>query len=150
LSVSFPTFCRCYITLCYAIYDLYVHRLARPLSRISARSSPRTNSFLLTYPAYLSLALTSFAFISFSQRCLSRVLILFEDVSFVSSLSRSHVFQWFPTGLSFCFTFPALPSSSIYLLLTKHACVMHVLQYLFCIYICRFYLSVAFHACLCL
>lgn len=42
-----------------------------------------------------------------------------------SSLSRSCVFQWFPTGLSFYFTFPALPSSSIYSLLTKHAAALY-------------------------
>lgn len=89
------------------------------------------------------LVLTSFAFISFSQRCLSRVLILFEDVSFVSSLSRFHVFQWFPTGLSFCFTFPALPSSSIYLLLTKHACYARP-----SIFILHLYLSILSICCI--
>lgn len=41
--------------------------------------------------------------------------------------------------------FPALPSSSVYLLLTKHVGVIHVLQYLFCIHFCQFNLPLALH-----
>lgn len=92
------------------------------------------------------IALTSFASVSFSQRCMSRVLILLEVVS-PPVLSRTRVFWWFPTGLSFYFTFPALPSSSIYLLLTKHTSVVHVLQYLFCIYVCRFSPQILYSSC---
>lgn len=84
------------------------------------------------------IALTSFASVSSSQRCMSRVLILLETISPISRLSRSRVFQWFPTGLSFYFTFPTLPSSSIYLLLAKHADVVHAFQYLFYVHFCRF------------
>lgn len=43
----------CHVML-YDVICMYVHGPMRPLSRIPTRSSPRTNSFLLTYPAYLS------------------------------------------------------------------------------------------------
>lgn len=64
--------------------------------------------FWLIFHIYLirCIALTPFASVSFSQRYISRVLILLETISFVYifSFSRSHAFQWFPTGLSFYFT----------------------------------------------
>lgn len=78
------------------------------------------------------IALTPFASVSFSQRYISRVLILLETISFVYifSFSRSHAFQWFPTGLSFYFTlFGHSPSSGIYLLLTKHAGIIYTLSH---------------------
>lgn len=129
-------------------YDPYVHGPARPLSRIPARLFPPTNSFLPTYPAYLSLHRSNiFCFRFF----LPAVHVACPHSSWgrVSPpvLSRTRVFWWFPTGLSFYFTFPALPSSSIYLLLTKHTIVVHVFQYLFCIYVCRFSPQILYSSC---
>lgn len=130
--------------------DLYVHGPARP-SRIPMRSS--SNSSLLTYPLYLSYSLhrsNIFCFSFFlpavhitsthsSRDHFLRILYIY-----IFSLSRSHAFQWFPTGLSFYFALPALSSSDIYLLLTKHAALIpyRFLQYLSFIHFCRPTMSV--------
>lgn len=117
------------------MWFIRVHGPVRPYDLGYLRDRLLILLFWLILRIYLirCIALTPFASVSFSQRYISRVLILLETISFVYifSLSRSHAFQWFPTGLSFYFTLPALSSSGIYLLLTKHA---GIIPYRFNIY----------------
>lgn len=135
-SMSYYVYCK--------MWFIRVHGPVRPYDLGYLRDRLLILLFWLILRIYLirCSALTPFASVSFSQRYISRVLILLETISFVYifSLSRSHAFQWFPTGLSFYFTLPALSSSGIYLLLTKHAGIIpyRSLQYLSFIYFCRF------------
>lgn len=134
-SMSYYVYCK--------MWFIRVHGPVRPYDLGYLRDRLLILLFWLILRIYLirCIALTLFASVSFSQRYISRVLILLETISFVYifSLSRSHAFQWFPTGLSFYFTLPALSSSGIYLLLTKHAGIIpyRSLQYLSFIYFCR-------------
>lgn len=104
--------------------------------------------FWLIPHIYPCIAVTSFASVLFPNGACH------ESSFFLrwSFLSRSCVFWWFPTGLSFYFTFRALPSSSIYLLLTKHAGVIHVniysafrIYFAFLLHFCRFNLPTALY-----
>lgn len=136
-----PVLCLCHIT--YTVRcDLYVHGPLRTLSRILTRDRLLILLFWLILHICLirCISPTPFASVSFSQRYISRIHILLETISsvYIFSLSRSHAFQWFPTGLSFYFMLLAL-SSSIYLLLTKHVGIIpyRSLQYLSFIHFCR-------------